>query len=56
MLSIHLDLDRPLFRNEDLNQDRAVDGVDRQSCMNVYIELEMDPTIVEKADGMSWCD
>lgn len=56
MLSIHLNLDQHLSKKEELDLEGFINGEDLQSCMNEHIELEVDLTVVEKVDGMSWCD
>lgn len=35
---------------QDVNQDGAVDVLDVQLCVNVFLKIEQDPTIVQRAD------
>ena len=49
-ISFYFSSESPLDIAEDLNRDGKVDVLDLQLCVNVYLGVETDPTVVERAD------
>jgi hypothetical protein len=49
-LSFYLSTESPQVVAEDINQDGKVDSLDLQLCINVFLKVEIDPVIVQRAD------